>query len=391
MNILIVGAGMYVTGREGTGIGTILSSLGETSKTLSDLTVTVVAKKPANEAVVAEATARINATIGSSLTVSYQCISGEAGTDIPSLCSACHYDAAIISIPDHLHFAYTSALLRQGVHSLVVKPLTPSLAEGVELERLRSACGVYGAVEFHKRWDATNLWIRRALSEEKLGKILYFTVDYSQKITIPQSTFKGWSDRTNIFQYLGVHYVDLIWFLTGFIPIRTMAMGVDGILRQRGIKTWDSIHAVIVWQNPTDAADHFVSQFSTNWIDPACTSAMSDQKYKVIGVRGRIECDQKNRGLELVHEDAGVQQINPYFSEYLPDADGYLRFCGYGHESISQFLHDVIDLDAGRTTLEKLEENRPTLRQSLVSTAVIDCVNQSLANGSLWKEIHAPI
>lgn len=389
MKILIIGSGMYVTGREGTGPGTILSSLAETSKSLNIEDVTVVATNPANEAIVAEAVARINATIGTALRVGYRKVQGEAALDIPALCNEARYDAAIVSVPDHLHFAYTSALFRQGVHCLVVKPLSPTLNEATDLERIRAERGLYGAVEFHKRWDVTNLWTRKELDEKKLGKLLYFTVDYSQKITIPLSTFRGWSHRTNIFQYLGVHYVDLIWFLTGFTPVRCMAIGTDGVLRRQGIDTWDSVHAAIIWINPADSTDSFISQFATNWIDPACTSAMSDQKYKIVGTQGRIECDQKNRGVELVQERTGIQQINPYFSDFLPDADGRLRFCGYGHESISQFIRDVYALSVGRTTVETLEKSRPTLRQSLVSTAVIDSVNQSLLKGFGWEDIYA--
>lgn len=388
MKILIVGAGMYVTGREGTGTGTILSSLAESSKDLPIAEVVVVAKSPANAAVVAEAAARINTTIGTALKVRYRSISGDPAADVPALCAESRYDCAIVSIPDHLHFAWTDALLKSGVPPLVVKPLTPTLAEATELERTREAHGLYGAVEFHKRWDATNLWIRKALAEKKLGKLLYFTVDYSQKISIPLETFREWSAQTNIFQYLGVHYVDLIWFLTGYLPVRAMAVGTDGVLRQKGMATWDSVHATVVWQNRADAADWFVSQFATNWIDPVCTSAMSDQKYKVVGTRGRIECDQKNRGVELVHEELGIQQVNPYFSDYLPDADGRLRFGGYGHESIERFVRDVLDLKNHTTDLATLELTRPTLRQSLVSTAVIDAVNASLRDGFTWKDIN---
>ena len=389
MKILIIGAGMYVTGRQDTGPGTVLSSLAQASKVLSIEEVTVVATNTANAAAVTEAVARINATIGTDLKVRYRNIAGDAATDVPALCSETRYGCAVVSVPDHLHFAYTSALLHQGVHCLVVKPLTPTLAEARNLERIRGEKGLYAAVEFHKRWDATNLWIRRTLEEKKLGKLLYFTVDYSQKIIIPLATFRGWSHRTNIFQYLGVHYVDLIWFLTGFLPVRAMAVGTDGTLREQGIATWDSVHATVIWRHRADA-DWFVSQFATNWIDPECTSAMSDQRYKVIGTRGRIECDQKNRGLELVHQDFGIEQINPYFSDYLPGVDGRLAYRGYGHESISQFIRDVLDITAGRTSAAMLESSRPTLRQSFVSTAVIEAVNLSLAEHSAWKDIRDP-
>src|SRR6266571_1809339 len=300
MKVLVIGAGMYVTGRQDTGPGTVLSSLAQASKVLPIEEVTVVATNTSNAAAVTEAVARINATIGTALKVRYRNIAGDAATDIPTLCSETRYGCAVVSVPDHLHFAYASALL-----------------------------------------------------------------------------------------YQGVHYVDLIWFLTGFLPVRAMAVGTDGTLREQGIATWDSVHATVIWRHRADA-DWFVSQFATNWIDPECTSAMSDQRYKVIGTRGRIECDQKNRGLELVHQDFGIEQINPYFSEYLPGVDGRLAYRGYGHESISQFIRDVLDIAAGRTSPAMLESSRPTLRQSLVSTAVIEAVNLSLAEHSAWKDIRDP-
>ena len=199
--------------------------------------------------------------------------------------------------------------------------------------------------------------------------------------------FRTWSNRTNIFQYLGVHYADLVHFLTGFLPVQAMAVGTEGILKREGIAAFDSVHATVIWRNPGDGSDRLVTQFSTNWIDPACTSAMSDQKYKVIGTRGRIECDQKNRGLELVHRDLGIRAVNPYFSEVLPDENGAPRFGGYGHRSISLFLKDVADIDGGRVTADSLERIRPTLRQSLPSTAVVDAVNRSLADRNDWKTI----
>lgn len=387
MRILVVGAGMYVTGREGSGTGTVLSSLAETSKRTDIEEVVVIARNPENEATVSDAVTRINNTIGSTLEVKYKCISGDPEIDIPTICKESKYDCAIVAIPDHLHFAYTYELLKCRIHCLVVKPLTPTLAEARELVQIQTEHGLYGAVEFHKRFDETNLYIKRALSEKRLGKVLYITVDYSQRITIPSSIFKGWSDKTNIFQYLGVHYVDLIYFLTGFTPVRVMAIGTYGILKEKGIGTFDSVHATIIWKNPLDETDWFVSQFSTNWIDPVCTSALSDQKYKVIGTKGRIECDQKNRGVELVHEELGIQQINPYFSDYLPNENGELQFGGYGHKSIDLFVRDVKEIKQNKATPDNLEKYRPTFRQSLVSTAVIEAVNQSLEDKFSWKEV----
>ena len=236
MKVLVVGAGMYVTGRGETGIGTVLCSLAETSRSMPIDEVTVVARASENRLAVDEAAGRINRSLGTSLRVVYEQVGNGIPEDIAALCRRKRFRCAIVSVPDHLHFAYTRELLLQGVHCLVVKPLTPTIAEAKELVRIQKGKKLHAAVEFHKRFDETNLYVKKAIAEGLLGKLLYFTVDFSQRITVPTVVFRSWADRTNIFQYLGVHYADLVHFLTGFLPVQAMAVGTEGILKQEGIE-----------------------------------------------------------------------------------------------------------------------------------------------------------
>lgn len=385
MKLIIIGAGMYVTGRNNTGTGTILSSVAELSKTIAFEKITVVSKSPSSLTDVRNAQDRINKILQTNIIVEFKALGTKPLLRLGEICKKEGYDMAIVSVPDHLHFEYARVVMENDIHCLVVKPLTPTVKEARELIKIQKERKLYGAVEFHKRYDETNLYIKKALAEKKLGKILYVTVDYSQRIDIPLKTFSSWSNQTNIFQYLGVHYVDLIYFLTGYMPLKVTAYGTNGILKKNGIDTFDSVHAQIVWQGPN--ADQFISSFNTNWIDPNITSAMSDQKYKVVGELGRIECDQKNRGVELVTEKTGILQINPYFSDYLPDENGQLKFSGYGYTSIKQFVMDVIAVKSGRASVEKLEKTRPGFSSSVISTAVIESVNRSLKKKGEWINI----
>jgi predicted dehydrogenase len=199
--------------------------------------------------------------------------------------------------------------------------------------------------------------------------------------------FKSWADRTNIFQYLGVHYVDLFYFLTDLRPLRVMAVGTRGVLASRGVDTWDSVHAHILWGRDANDTRPFVTQLTISWIDPTVTSALSDQRIKVIGEKGRIECDQKDRGIQVVTETGGIQHANPYFAEFLPDDSGRLAFQGYGYASIASFLRDVEIIKSGARAYSDFETLRPTLRRSLVSTAVVEAVNQSLNQNFAWRPV----
>lgn len=390
MKILIIGAGMYVTGRGGFGPGIVLAALAELSKQVPIDGALVVARSSENAKVVADATARINGLLHTQLPTRYQALKGKClETEIQALCRQEHFDCAIVSTPDHLHSPPLRVLLNAGIPSLTVKPFVPTLAEAQELIHIQEQTDTYGAVEFHKRFDEGNLYAMQLINQGTLGKLLYLSIDYSQRIMIPSRIFRDWVETTNIFQYLGVHYVDLVYFMTGFIPSRLTAYGTDGILKSRGIQAFDSVHVLVEWVNPQNSTDCFIANYNTNWIDPDCTSAMSDQKFKIVGTLGRLECDQKNRGIELVEESNGIVHPNPYFSDYLPNADGHLEFQGYGYKSIACFVHDVLDLRNQHTSRQELEKKRSGFQQSLISTAVIDAVNQALAAPNLeWRMVN---
>jgi len=114
---------------------------------------------------------------------------------------------------------------------------------------------------------------------------------------------------------------------------------------------------------------------------------MSDQKITVVGTGGRYEADQKHRGVQLVTDDGGVEQINPYFSQLYTGASGRPEVHGYGPRCIQQFLSDVRDLIAGRCLRHALISTRPSFQEALASTAVIEAVNRSLIQGSEWVPI----
>ena len=89
----------------------------------------------------------------------------------------------------------------------------------------------------------------------------------------------------------------------------------------------------------------------------------------------------------MVTEDGGIQTVNPFFAEYLPASEGKKAFSGYGHRSVDRFIRDVRELMTERVTLEQLENNRPCFREALVSTAVVDAVNQSLEDNFSWRDV----
>ena len=380
MNIIIIGAGMYVTGRDNSGVGTVLSSLIQTSKEVSISKITIVAMSDKNSEMVDKISKDINKKLNTDMSVEYISLSN---ISLDEVCKNGNFSCSVVSTPDHLHFEQIKILFENKIHVLSVKPLVPTVKENIELIKLQEDNGVLGMVEFHKRYDEANLYTKKVISENGVGDVLYYNVDYSQKISIPTLIFKDWVSHTNIFQYLGVHYIDLFYFMTGFIPVKVMAYGTSGVLKAKGIDSYDSIHATVIWKD--SSGKESISILNISWVDPNCTSAMSDQKYKIVGTEGRIENDHKNRGIELVSSKVNIQHPNPYFSEYMLNADGTYDFVGYGHKSIRQFVLDVKSVIKDGVSVESFEKIRPTFKQSLVSTYIIESVNKSVKNSSNWE------
>ncbi len=389
LNVLVIGAGMYVCGRGTSGYGTILPALCEWRRRGLPLSgVFLAATSPESISDARQRFDSLNDMMGTDLDL--RTFPGDGEKDDPewyvkALKELTKPACAIVVVPDHLHRKVAGDCIEAGLHTLVVKPLAPTVKEVKELIVLQEKKCLYGAVEFHKRFDRANLKLKEVLRQGTLGDLLYFIVEFSQRKSIPSKVFASWANKSNIFQYLGVHYVDIIFFATGAVPRRVMAIGQKGWLRDHGIDTYDAIHGTIEWKGSNGKT--FLSHIFTNWIDPESTSAMSDQRIKVIGTKGRYESDQKRRGITMVTDEAGVEEPNPDFCSTYPDGSGKISYQGYGIESIHTFLRDVLDLNQNRVTIEQLESARPTFTESLPSTAVVEAVNKSLEKEGEWIEV----
>lgn len=376
MNLLVIGSGMYVTGRGGTGMGTILTAAMQALGRTGDHSITVCATQQSNVDVVADAAERIRSAIGLAQAVDYEAYDG-TGDGLAAIVERRKIDVAIISTPDPLHFEQAKTLIEHGVHVLCVKPLVPRAAEHEKLIELARTHRVHAAIEFHKRWDESNLHMRSAIADDRLGKLHNISVDYSQRIAIPTEVFAAWAKDTNIFQYLGIHYVDLVQWLTNARPARLCCRGSTGALRELGLETWDSVHVWLVWRRRN--GEEFLSQYNLSWVDSNLSPALSDQRFSVLGSRGRYEVDQRDRGIAATLHGQGLQYVNPWFSEILPTPDGGLEMQGYGFRSIACFLDDARVILEARARPAEFIGRRPTFEDCLDSTRVIEQVNLCLA------------
>ena len=387
-DIIIIGAGLYVCGKGTSGFGTILPAIFEWKRhnnNLGDVYCVSTSSKSSKELL--QKVEGLKEKTGIKVDVKTYPENDLKNHDAYKevLKNSKNPGCAIIAVPDHLHHKIAKDCLENGLHTLLVKPLTPTVEEGIDLVKLAQKNNLYGAVEFHKRWDKSNIILRDKIASGDLGVPLNCWVEYSQRKTVPTIFFKDWASQTSILQYLGVHYIDVVRFVTSATPKRVMAIGQKTEIIQKGINTFDAIQCIIEWEMPNGSK--FSETILTSWIDPENSTAMSDQKIKFIGTKGRYEADQKERGIRLNTEDLGVEHINPDFCMPYGSENGKIQWRGYGIESITTFLDDVIALEEGQKDLEELQVQRPSFQEALVSTMVLEAAHKSLAEQSAWQNV----
>jgi len=88
-------------------------------------------------------------------------------------------DAVYLAVPHHLHYEMILAAVEAGKPVLVEKPLTRTLAEGIQLVEALKQRGVKVGVNYQYRYDNGCYALARAVQQEALGKVL------SVRINVP--------------------------------------------------------------------------------------------------------------------------------------------------------------------------------------------------------------
>ena len=369
---------MFVSGRGTEGYGTIIPGLIEANR-LYPMERVLCLTRSMNSAKSAIAkTQGALANSGSTLNLEIKSLGVDFFKELEQLLIVETYDAAIVSVPDDEHFNITELLLTKGINTLVVKPLTPDFETSMKLAQLAKRNKLLGMVEFHKRFDSANLEIRELLRSKKLGELLNVHVEYSQRIEVPTKLFNGWSDRTNILQYLGVHYIDLVRFLTKALPKRVMAVGIKQKLEKSGYNVADSMICTIEWTKH-NKSDSFYQTIIAGWTDPSNSPAHSLQLVKFFGADGRVVSDQAFRGTYLIDSDSGFETINPHFCRFYTEDDGSIAWRGYGIDSIKNFIQSV--------NKNKYTDNTCTFHEGALSSLLIESARKSADKNGIWIDL----
>ncbi len=295
----------------------------------------------------------------------------------------------VVATPDHLHTPVILEAISARHDVIVEKPLCLKVREAHWIRQAAEEAGVYVLTDYHKRHDPAIRGAKYKFGRGELGQMLHGHAWIEERREIPLKHFARWCEESSPFEYIGVHYVDAYYFITGLKPRRLTAFGQKKFLPQHGKDAFDAVQAAIEWE------DGSVLWVQTAWVCSEHNSALTNQGLQLLGTEGEYWADHKDRNCRFVTQQGSYEDYNPNFFKTFDSWDTGVEcdVAGYGYQSIVQGIEDVLQLcreTAGlgepaarekRGELLRLWQSKRALpSQALIGTAVNEAVRLSLAN-----------
>ena len=312
------------------------------------------------------------------------------------------HSIVVVAVPDQLHYGVLEAALENDHHICCVKPLVLKYSQAVEIEKIAYEKGLVVGTEYHKRLDDRALVARRLYREGKFGEFRIGHAEMNEPYYYRHSNFQNWCtcENSDMFTYVGCHYVDQVHFITGLLP---KAVSVYGIVDRypNGQKGYLWTDARVIWENG------------------ACLNVTNIMGYPDEGPGGnfqgiRMYCAGDNKSGMLVHDDQyrgikhcyvekGNEPGDTFYAEPSPDYFKYINLgdtgltpVGYGYRSIEYIIKSAckcIEVSGGLAERQKLLKQfdedgiMATPANSSYNELVMEAGRLSILNGGREVEI----
>ena len=314
----------------------------------------------------------------------------------------------IVAVPDQFHNNVVLDALNSDQHVLCVKPLVLKHAQAEEIRQLAHQKGLFVGIEYHKRFDRRSLIARRQYQLGHFGDFVMGEAKLIEPYFYRDSNFQTWftTDKTDPFVYVGCHYVDLVYFITGLKPVELSVTGVEGSF-PNGNTGYMWANGRIVYENGA------ILSVSAGLGYPNEGAGSNDQGLLMFceGNKrsGMIQHDDQYRGVRHSYQQeigcggSHYNYINPDFYRLVPWDHAGFKPVGYGYDSIeanvttahriensTAEMSDDAGLAKRRKIIEEVDNTGiiATPANSSINELVIEAARLSIENKGAWATIH---
>lgn len=268
-------------------------------------------------------------------------------------------DAVAICTPDPYHYEPLKDCIEHGIkHILCEKPITTSLSEAREIEKLAEENDVKIYVDFHKRWDPAYNAIRNKIISEN-DKVVRGYMSLDDVIDVPMKWF-NWADKSSPTWFVGVHCIDLMRYITGSEVKKVYAVGTKKVLKEEGIDSYDSISATMTFDDGSNWT------LENSWILPNSFPKSNDGQLIVLTEKQYFK-NESYRGLKTY--DQNKESLPNYI--FMNFEEGNIN--GFGLEPMIDFVKAV----------EYGSDYKSVLIDGVKATEIAEAIHKSLETGEI--------
>ncbi len=310
------------------------------------------------------------------------------------------HSIVVVAMPDQLHYMVIKEALANDQHIMCVKPLVLKYNQSIEIEKEAHEKGLVVGVEYHKRLDDRALIARELYRQGKFGEFKVGHAEMNEPYYYRNSNFQNWCtcENSDMFAYVGCHYVDQLHFITGLLPKYVSVYGVkdkypngnEGYLWTDGRVIWDNggcLHVTDVMGYPDDG--------------PGGNFQGIRMYCKGKDKSGMLVHNDQYRGIEHCYVEKGTEPGDTLYAEPSPDYFKYVNLggegltpVGYGYRSIELIVKNICkaadkDLAQRQQLIKQFDEEAvmATPQNSAYNELVMEAGRLSILNDGREVEI----
>ena len=305
-----------------------------------------------------------------------------------------------VAMPDQLHYMVLKEAIENDHHVMCVKPLVLKYEQALEIEALAYDRGLVVGVEYHKRLDDRALVARKLYREGKFGEFKIGHAEMNEPYYYRHSNFQNWCtcENSDMFSYVGCHYVDQLHFITGLMPKSVSVYGIKDKY-PNGNEGYLWTDARVIWENGaclhvTDIMGYPDEGPGGNFQGIRMYCAGDDKS-------GMLVHDDQYRGIKHCYIEKGTEPGDTYYSEPSPDYFKYISLggeglvpVGYGYRSIELIMKNAckcigLDIADRQRLIRQFDEEgvMATPKNSSYNELVMEAGRLSILNGGREVEI----
>lgn len=294
----------------------------------------------------------------------------------------------IVAMPDQFHYSVVMEALKNNQHVLCVKPLVLKYEQAVEIEKVAYEKGLFVGIEYHKRFDRRSLIAKRSYELKQFGEFVMGEAKLIEPYLYRSSNFQNWftCDKTDPFVYIGCHYVDLVYFITGLKPIEVSVSGIKG--------KFPNGNEGFMWAT---GRIRFENNAILSVIDglgyPDQAAGSNEQSLQMFfegdHKTGMLKHNDQFRGVEHSYLDgigcggSHFNYVSPDFYRLVPWEGNGFKPIGYGFDSVSasvtmacQIENEVQGLSVADSLVKRQEMIKDVDKKGIIATPANSFINE---------------